>query len=601
MYAMPDGFTQRADGLFVPEHLTQPGRADVYCDESGNSGPNYLDQGQPFYVLGGWLVPEDRVVDVNVAIDQFRQKHFPQLQELKTSSILRNDRTKRAGAELFRILGQLHCVPLYLIAEKRYCVAGKIVETFLDPAFNELVRDPITSDVETKQEIANTLYEQLDRGAMDGFAQAYMEPTPGALDAALTNVVSAIDRDISEALGRALLGSRAHMDAIAKAEGDHWLSHNLDATLNLPCLISFLMLVENLGRLGLARPIRVIHDEHQSYEEGYKQIFELHRGMPRLFARLPHNDAEYSNLEHVAVFETRTSISCLPIQAADILAGVLGHCCKLAMGDGPITDADNELIDMLIPGMISFEPRLTWMVCSDHCLRRIGSRLFQPSIRRAMPDIPSREVSSRAEMALAPMFPSKASSPVVSSEPRVSLDVPLYGIVGKRNGGLFILVNDPDDKSPMGKFAVLFSERAKADAWLAMWKPGDLTEPQEVVEFGPAEIPALATLLWETSEWVEAAAFDPKPGQMLKLLRLDELAEGLGKKFDRVRRLYAAGLDRVLTERVPVGSREALVMQASDGRFGALFPPRGKIYFGSTREEAIMALKAGERLLSVAP
>ena len=204
-------------------------------------------------------------------------------------------------------------------------------------------------------------------------------------------------------------------------------------------------------------------------------------------------------------------------------------------------------------------------------------------------------------MALARMFPSKSAPPALSTEPRVMLDVPLYGIVGKQNGGLFILVNDPNDDGPMGKFSVLFSERSKAEGWLAMWGPDELTEPQEVVEFGPADIPALVTLLLETSEWVEGAAFDPTRGEPLRLLRLGDLAEGLGKRFDRVLRLYANGLDRVLTERVPVGSREALVMQASDGRFGALFPPRGKIYFGSTREEAIMALKAGEGVLSVAP
>jgi len=212
---MPDGFIQRADGLFVPEQLTRPDGADVYCDESGNSGPNYLDQAQPFYVLAGWLVPDDRVVEVNVAIENFRREQFPQLQELKTNSILRNDRTKRAGAQLFRTLGRLHCVPLYLIAEKRYCVAGKIVETFLDPVYNDIVRNPITSDVETKQEIANTLYEQLDSAALEMFAQAYMKPTPDALGAAIVSVAKAIDSDISEALGRALLGSRSHIDEIA--------------------------------------------------------------------------------------------------------------------------------------------------------------------------------------------------------------------------------------------------------------------------------------------------------------------------------------------------------------------------------------------------
>ncbi|WP_440604609.1 DUF3800 domain-containing protein [Bacillus sp. GB_SG_008] len=29
---------------------------DIYCDESGNSGGNYLDPQQPFYILAGWFV-----------------------------------------------------------------------------------------------------------------------------------------------------------------------------------------------------------------------------------------------------------------------------------------------------------------------------------------------------------------------------------------------------------------------------------------------------------------------------------------------------------------------------------------------------------------
>ncbi|MCA9287804.1 MAG: DUF3800 domain-containing protein [Phycisphaerales bacterium] len=324
-------FVQRPDGLFVPKHLAERGGAVVYCDESGNSGPNYLDKGQPFYVLAGWLIPEDRVAEVSIGIERFRKAHFPQLPEFKTASILRNDPQKKRGAALFRELGQRHCVPLYLIAEKRYCVAAKVVETFLDPAYNPLVRDAITSDVKTKQEIANTLYEQLDPEELDQFASAYQQPTPVALEGALRSMSAAIDRGISEALARAMLGSEPQIHEIAAAEATHWLPGNLDATLNMPCLVSFLMLIENLGRLGLARPIRVAHDQTHAYQEGYKTIFQLHRNMARLFTPLPDTSVAYSRLEHVAVFETQDSVTSPPIQAADLLAGALAHCCRLAM------------------------------------------------------------------------------------------------------------------------------------------------------------------------------------------------------------------------------------------------------------------------------
>jgi hypothetical protein len=79
-------FVLNSSGLLVPQHLVAPGAAAVYCDESGNSGPNYLDLPQPFYVLAGWLIPDNRVVDVNVTIDKFRNANFRQRDELLSAA-----------------------------------------------------------------------------------------------------------------------------------------------------------------------------------------------------------------------------------------------------------------------------------------------------------------------------------------------------------------------------------------------------------------------------------------------------------------------------------------------------------------------------------
>src|SRR5208337_132298 len=130
----------------------------IYCDESGNDVPNYLNEQAPFYVLAGWVVPENAIVEAAVEMESLRQAHCPSAPELKFKTFQR--KPWAMSASMCR-LGQLGLVPMYLVAEKRYCVAGKIVETFLDPHYNPALSMPFTGDIITKQGLANTLYERL--------------------------------------------------------------------------------------------------------------------------------------------------------------------------------------------------------------------------------------------------------------------------------------------------------------------------------------------------------------------------------------------------------------------------------------------------------
>ena len=41
-----------------------PPQVIVYCDESGSSGPNYLDLDQPFFVVAGWVTPEAPSINI---------------------------------------------------------------------------------------------------------------------------------------------------------------------------------------------------------------------------------------------------------------------------------------------------------------------------------------------------------------------------------------------------------------------------------------------------------------------------------------------------------------------------------------------------------
>ncbi len=165
--------------------MTEP--CIIYCDESGNDGPNYLEASAPFYVIARWVVPEKAVVDAAVEIESLRQKHCRDATELKFKTFRKKP---SVVCETMTRLGQIGLVPIYVVAEKRYCVAGKIVETFLDPYYNNRLSMPFTYDLPTKQELANALYDRLSEKALRDFAAAYREPTQEGLESALAAIAA---------------------------------------------------------------------------------------------------------------------------------------------------------------------------------------------------------------------------------------------------------------------------------------------------------------------------------------------------------------------------------------------------------------------------
>ena len=579
--------------LILPtsSHST-PERAVLYVDESGNSGSNYLDHNQPFYVLAGWLVPDRGNVEAWIAVEEVRQRLSPQAGELKSAVLLKGERQKTEAAELIRRYGNLGAFPLYLIAEKRYCVAGKIVETFLDPAYNPLLRNGITSDRETKQELANLIYERLPEQSLVRFAQAYRDPSAEGLRLALQDVAENTRRLLNPELADALLGSLANIEEIADAEAELSPFGNVGASLNMPCLVSFLMMAECLGRVGLHRPIRIVHDRQHAYEAGYQKIFELHQGMPRLFAPLPEDDEiQFGRLEAVADFETADSKDRLPIQAADVLAGVINHLMRIAMAGIDPTDADIELARLTLPGLLVQDVKIAWPIWSDECIGRVGQSLIINAIRPAPKS--EEEIQKLKAVASAkntPALPALQGSS--NSKHGYKLPCPIFAIRGVESRGLMILTPTQEDIQESDGMAQpmvpLFSSGNSASGFLSAFT--ELTEAQEVVSFDGPEIVELVEGLDACAEYSELIVFDPASDAMQHMY-MPAFVEGLRSMFRRIERLLRTGLDRVVLQRTEVNGREAISMLLADGRYGAMWAPVGEVVAGATREEALERLQ----------
>lgn len=132
----------------------------AYLDESGATGRNFQDRSQPYFIVAGWLCdPADDGVTQAVAVARGH------MVELKGARLLRNERGERRAATLLRELLRGGALPLVTITEKRFAVAAKLVEYFLEPTMNDALGDDFDfwDRYDVKKSFANLLYE-LPRG-----------------------------------------------------------------------------------------------------------------------------------------------------------------------------------------------------------------------------------------------------------------------------------------------------------------------------------------------------------------------------------------------------------------------------------------------------
>ncbi len=559
----------------------------LYCDESGNTGPDYLDPNQPFYVLGGWVVPESQSEPVWIAVEELRKRIAPQRDELKSVILKRGEGPKEAVADFFEQLGRLRCFPLYLIAEKKYCVTAKIVETFLDPAFNPLLNMGFTGDRKSKQEIANQLYNHLPDETLATFAQAYRDPDGASLRDALLTVARGARETLSEELATAFMGSEEQIDKIVRAEASSGPFGNVGATLNMPCLVAFLMMAEELGKAGFHRPIRIVHDQHHTYEDGYKKIFKLHQGMPKLFTPMPADGLFSGGLEAVAEFETADSKSRLPIQAADLLSGAIAHLMRIAMNGYEPSAADLRLSEVILPGLLFDEVRVSFPIWSEHCIARVAKSLIMKVA--VMPDRPDHEIELNKAVAQAQVKPLLPSTHADRPTNGFALPLPMYGIVGTHSNAMLI-VNPPQDMAEDGAIpmVLLFTHEQEAKSFLEKNRVC-FDEECEVVAFDGGEIPDLADKLEKAGSVASVVCFDPDEDGCTHG-SLHVLVEDLRALFDRMIRLIGSGLDKTVIQRTEIDGREAISMLMSNGLYGAMWAPASRVISGNTREESMRLL-----------
>lgn len=126
----------------------------LYFDESGNTGSNWTNKDQPYYVYGGWLIKKEKKNEAEKEIKRIFGSS--NAKELKSSYIL--ERKKPEFKQLMDyLLSDILAIPVFGVVDKRYMIAAKIVETFFDCAYNPHVNEFLTYKSDLKKALADSV------------------------------------------------------------------------------------------------------------------------------------------------------------------------------------------------------------------------------------------------------------------------------------------------------------------------------------------------------------------------------------------------------------------------------------------------------------
>ncbi len=209
---------------------------DIYCDESGNTGSNYLDINQPFYVLSGWMVERNLSYRAKNKVEFLKEQSYPQAQELKGSKLLKNNRGRRFCTELiYGEMGKANCTPFFIVAEKRFAIAAKMVESFLDPEYNHNIKPSFSWMNAQKKKIAQIIYN-ISEGSIEKYAAAHSNPSLSYIEESHLQLLKEMDKNGFKQLVYALKGVSGNLQAILDEELQTMkaVEKNAMHTLNYP-------------------------------------------------------------------------------------------------------------------------------------------------------------------------------------------------------------------------------------------------------------------------------------------------------------------------------------------------------------------------------
>jgi hypothetical protein len=298
----------------------------AYCDESGNTGANLLDRQQPFLIVGGWIVPESVDGTAKQHIKEYANSLKPAPLELHGARLLKTRSGLNCALGVIHGLCELHCLPVVQISEKRYFLAGRVIDIFLAPESNPLIPDTFDFTYTRKTELADKVYALPD-SLLEEFSRAFQSLDKSLLASSIRNIATALSLRLETTLADLIMGSLPHVDAMIDElnAGRARLPPNTLEAPNLAAFHMFYQNLEELGRIGHVQRISIIHDDSPKYAGIMRAWLEAFRDTRKTVVRASPWRNIYFGLESVKGVVFADSKTEPLLQAADVLVSSMNR------------------------------------------------------------------------------------------------------------------------------------------------------------------------------------------------------------------------------------------------------------------------------------
>lgn len=227
----------------------------AYFDESGNSGMNYLDEGQPFFGLGAIVVRASKEASLAKALREETRRYGGD--EIKSTTMLRRHRGRRTAVRIIRRINE-HAIPMFAVHHKRFALGGRLVDEFLDFENNPEAPEEIFRDKDLRRSTAATLGE-LPTDVLRAGNEFLRSPSAESEAACIAEFSSALGDHHPELA-----------EMFAAAEGLIW-HHTAteDPNMYSPNIGTFMTLATLLEGIGQAysTKLELVHDQQLQFAD----------------------------------------------------------------------------------------------------------------------------------------------------------------------------------------------------------------------------------------------------------------------------------------------------------------------------------------------
>ena len=310
----------------------------LFIDEAGNTGSRYLDDNQPFLVLAGWIIEDSKIEKLSKSIETLERDYSSTTYELKGKNLIKYARGQRFILKIIKSISSFGGLPFIFLVEKRYMVCAKIVETYLDPKFNDRAYIREQYDLEFRQTVAQQIYDTKSN-LIEKFADAYKTRNSGLIRELNIEFVNEFKSlGLTELSGK-FLGAYDKIKEQMDIEFEVFeKNRNLD-TLNIPMLVAMFQYVENY----LPSPIKIIHDNTDTFKDAFFRVYSILNNGSEGFIQFDNGYKQFFGLKSIYHFSLEDSKSLPLLRAADYAAASAYEYLKLIYADKKINDFLNKI------------------------------------------------------------------------------------------------------------------------------------------------------------------------------------------------------------------------------------------------------------------